>query len=88
MMRALVFALGTLFLASTAGAQMPARGGGQTIGLAASLQRAYAGVKQNLTDAAEKMPAEDYGTGPRRRFARTADSSATSPTRSSAPAPR
>jgi len=48
------------------GGQMPAqRGGqmpgqGQEIGLATSLQRAYATFKTNFTQAAEKMPEADY----------------------------
>jgi uncharacterized damage-inducible protein DinB len=34
--------------------------GGQKIGLATSLQRGYAGFKNNFTAAAEKMPEADY----------------------------
>jgi hypothetical protein len=52
-----------LFLAQLAFTQPPA-GGGQKIGLATSLQRGYAGFKTNFTQAAEKMPAADYGSKP------------------------
>src|SRR5438128_4084534 len=37
---------------------------GQKIGIATSLQRAYAGFKTNYTAAAEKMPDADYGFKP------------------------
>src|SRR4030095_10572045 len=37
---------------------------GQKIGLAASLQRGYAGFKTNFTAAAEKMPEADYSFKP------------------------
>jgi hypothetical protein len=40
--------------------QPPAAAGGQTIGLAVGLQRSYAGVKANLTEAAEKLADADY----------------------------
>jgi len=59
----LVFAL-LLITASVASAQAPAAGGGQTIGLAAGLQRSYAGVKANLTEAAEKLADADYSYRP------------------------
>ncbi|HEY7292921.1 MAG TPA: DinB family protein [Vicinamibacterales bacterium] len=49
------------FLGTAAFAQMPS---GQKIGIAASLQRSYAGIKQNLTQAAEKMPDADYSFKP------------------------
>ena len=50
-----------LIAASVATAQQPAgAGGGQTIGLASGLQRAYAGIKANLTEAAEKLADADY----------------------------
>jgi hypothetical protein len=39
-------------------------GGGQKVGLATSLQRAYAAIKVNLTGEAEKMPDADYGSKP------------------------
>jgi hypothetical protein len=38
--------------------------GGQKIGLATSLQRGYAGFKQNFTGNAEKMPEADYNFKP------------------------
>jgi DinB superfamily len=37
---------------------------GQQLGLAASLLRSYNGVKQNLTEEAEKMPEADYNFKP------------------------
>lgn len=40
------------------------QGGGQTIGLATSIQRGYQGFKNNFTQAAEKMPEADYGFKP------------------------
>jgi hypothetical protein len=40
--------------------QAPAAAGGQTIGLAAGLQRSYAGIKANLTEAAQKLADADY----------------------------
>ena len=50
-----------LITASMASArQTPAGGGGQTISLASGLQRAYAGIKANLTEAADKLPDADY----------------------------
>lgn len=42
-------------------AQQPAA---QKVGLALSLQRSYAGLKQNLTQSAAKMPEADYGFKP------------------------
>ena len=51
-----------LLLAPLAFTQPPA--GGQKIGLATSLQRGYAGLKTNFTQAAEKMPEADYGFKP------------------------
>ena len=41
-----------------ASAQQPAEG--QKVGLAAALQRSYAGIKANLTGNAEKMPDADF----------------------------
>lgn len=57
----LVFAA-TLFTASVSSAQAPAApaGGGQKINLATGLQRAYATIKLNLTEAAEKLGEADY----------------------------
>jgi hypothetical protein len=53
---ALVLSASTLF------AQMPPAG--QKVGLAASLQNGYAGIKRNFTAAAEKMPEADYNFKP------------------------
>jgi uncharacterized damage-inducible protein DinB len=50
----------TVAFSQPPGSQMP----GQKIGLATSLQRGYANVKQNLTQAAEKMPEADYSFKP------------------------
>ncbi len=47
-----------------AGQAPPAAAGGQTVGLALGLQRAYAGVKTNLTEAAEKLGEADYNYRP------------------------
>jgi len=47
--------------ATVAFSQTPA---GQKFGLAASLQRSYAGLKTNLTQEAEKMPDADYSFKP------------------------
>ena len=61
----LVFA--ALFLVSTASvasAQAPAGGAGQKVTLALGLQRAYAAIKTNLTEAAEKLSEADYGYRP------------------------
>ena len=60
---AIVF-VSALSLAATASAQMPAAGAPQKIGLATSLQRGYAALKDNFTAAAEKMPDADYGFKP------------------------
>ncbi len=45
-------------------AQGGRQGGGQQLGLAASVQRSYAGLKANLTGNAEKMPDADYNFKP------------------------
>jgi len=55
----LVFSV-LLITASIVSAQQPPAAGGQTIGLALGLQRSYAGVKANLTEAAEKLADADY----------------------------
>lgn len=47
--------------AGAAFSQMPA---GQKVGLATSLQRGYANIKQNLTQEADKMPDADYSFKP------------------------
>ena len=53
-----------LLIVATAFAQQPPAGGGQMqgqkIGLATSLQRGYAGFKNNFTQAAQKMSDADY----------------------------
>lgn len=48
-----------VLMTSVASAQTPA-GGGQKVNLATGLQRAYANIKLNLTEAAEKLPDADY----------------------------
>jgi uncharacterized damage-inducible protein DinB len=56
---------GALVCSVTAFAQPPGGGqGGQKIGLATSLQRGYAGFKNNFTQAAAKMPDADYSFKP------------------------
>lgn len=55
--RVFCVASGFLLLASSAIAQAPA----ETVGLALSMQRAYATAKSNLTRAADIMPESDYG---------------------------
>lgn len=52
------FVFAAVLTASVASAQAPA--GGQKIDLATSLQRAYAGIKLNLTEAADKLADADY----------------------------
>ncbi len=44
--------------------QPPPPAGGQKIGLATSLQRGYATLKTNFSQAAEKMPEADYNFKP------------------------
>jgi hypothetical protein len=51
---------GTIGFAQAGGGQ----GAGQKIGLSTSLQRGYAGFKQNFTGNAEKMPEADYNFKP------------------------
>jgi hypothetical protein len=53
---------GVTALEMWAAAQAPAAG--QKVGLASSLQNAYATMKGNLTQAAEKMPEANYGFKP------------------------
>ena len=62
MKRAFYVTTGLLLAAAAAFAQ--GGRGGQTIGLAASLQRGYQGFKTNFTQAAEKMPEADYSFKP------------------------
>jgi len=62
MKQLLLVAAGVLLAANSALAQpLPA---GQKLGLAASLQRAYNGLKLNLTEEAAKMPEADYAFKP------------------------
>ena len=51
-----------VFASSAAFAQPPAAG--QTLTVVTSVQRAYATMKTNLNQAAEKMPEADYGSKP------------------------
>jgi hypothetical protein len=57
--RVVCLASGLALIATSAIAQTP--GEPQKVGLALSMQRAYASVKSNLTHAAEIMPESDYG---------------------------
>jgi DinB family protein len=69
-MKRVMFVLsGAVLMISVASAQPPAAPAqtpptGQKIGLAASIQRSYAGIKMNLTQNAEKMPDADYNFKP------------------------
>ena len=64
-MKRALYAIPIVALSGTvAFSQPPAGGPGQKIGLATSLQRGYANIKQNLTQAAEKMPEADYSFKP------------------------
>jgi hypothetical protein len=62
MKRVICIGLGLMVFAVCAAAQAPTAG--QKVGLAASLQNAYATLKGNLTQAAEKMPEANYGFKP------------------------
>jgi uncharacterized damage-inducible protein DinB len=56
---------GAVVCTAAASAQPPGGAqGGQKIGLATSLQRGYAGFKNNFTQAAAKMPDADYSFKP------------------------
>jgi uncharacterized damage-inducible protein DinB len=55
--------IAVVFAAATTFAQQPPAAG-QKIGIATSLQRGYANLKMNLTQAAEKMPDADYSFKP------------------------
>jgi len=59
-----VLSAAILASASYALAQPPGGQGGQKIGLATSLQRGYAGFKNNFTQAAAKMSDADYSFKP------------------------
>jgi hypothetical protein len=62
MTRVIAFASVALLAATPAFAQMS--GPPQKVTLAQGLQRAYDGVKRNLTEMSEKMPEADYGYKP------------------------
>jgi len=62
MKRMFCIVAGLMVFTVCAGAQAPAAG--QKVGLAASMQNAYATLKGNLTQAAEKMPEANYGFKP------------------------
>jgi DinB superfamily len=62
MKRATCIVAGLMLFAHSSAAQAPTAG--QKVGLAMSMQRAYATLKGNLTQAAEKMPEDKYGFKP------------------------
>jgi DinB superfamily len=62
MKRMVCVVTGLVAFAVCAAAQAPAAG--QKVGLATSMQNAYATLKGNLTQAAEKMPEANYGFKP------------------------
>jgi len=62
MTRVLWIASGMVLIASVSFAQGP--GGGAPAGIAVGLQRAYAALKTNLTQSAEKMSDADYSFKP------------------------
>ena len=62
MKRMVCVAAGLVVFAVGAAAQAPAAA--QKVGLATSMQNAYATLKGNLTQAAEKMPEANYGFKP------------------------
>ena len=62
MKRVLCVMSGFLLVASAASAQPPA--GGAPVGIALGLQRAYADLKTNLVQSAEKMSEADYAFKP------------------------
>ena len=62
MKRVVCIVAGLMVFAVCAAAQAPTAG--QKVGLATSLQNAYATLKGNLTQAAEKMPDADFGFKP------------------------
>ena len=83
-MKRAICSLGSVLVlaATTAAAQVP------PTTIAVSIQRAYAGIKGNLTQAAEKMPEADYNFKPSAmpECGCTVRSFLTSRKRSSAPA--
>ena len=62
MKRMVCLVTGLVVFAVSAAAQAPTAG--QKVGLATSMQNAYATLKGNLTQAAEKMPEANYGFKP------------------------
>lgn len=62
MKRVMCLVSGLVLAVTAASAQQPPAG--QKVGPAASLQRAYAGIKANLTGNAEKMPDADFNFKP------------------------
>ena len=62
MKRMVCLVTGLVVFAVCAAAQAPTAG--QKVGLATSMQNAYATLKGNLTQAAEKMPEANYGFKP------------------------
>lgn len=62
MKRMVCIAAGLMVFTVCAAAQVPTAG--QKVGLATSMQNAYATLKGNLTQAAEKMPEANYGFKP------------------------
>ena len=62
MKRVTCIVAGLMLFAVSASAQAPTAG--QKLSLATNLQRAYATLKGNLTQAAEKMPETNYGFKP------------------------
>jgi hypothetical protein len=62
MKRVTCIVVGLMLFAVSSAAQAPSAG--QKVTLAAGLQRAYATLKEELTQAAEKMPEANYGLKP------------------------
>ena len=60
MKRLIYFSSAAILLMAATTYSQPPPAAGQKIGLATSLQRGYAGIKTNFTQAAEKMPEADY----------------------------
>ena len=60
MKRLICFSSAAILLVAATTYSQPPPAAGQKIGLATSLQRGYAGIKTNFTQAAEKMPDADY----------------------------
>lgn len=64
MKRVMYFVSAAVLLIVPAVSSQPPPAGGQKIGLATSLQRGYATLKTNFSQAAEKMPEADYNFKP------------------------